>query len=345
MVSYYKKISKFIILKEELPKTRLGKLQRFKLADLANSLGLKKLKTKEPDHEEYRVIRDFLMKQTKSDIFPDDHIEIDLGLDSLDKVSLHTFLQSTFGIKLSEDILVHHPTVEKLSAFMREKKNKISVEVVKWAEIFKEKVELTLPKSWFTWNIFKNISGFIFKLYFRLKVEGLENLPEDPFIIVPNHQSFLDGLFVSIFLKNKINRNTYFYAKEKHIRKRWVKALANRHNIIISDINKDLKLSLQKLAEVLKLGKNVIIFPEGSRTRTGQLGEFKKAFAILAAELKVPVVPVSIKGAFEALPKGSRFPKPWKKISVKFHKPVYPEGHDYESLIDQVYSKLAADLE
>lgn len=344
-VSYYKKISKFIILKEELPKTRLGKLQRFKLTELANSIGLKKIKTKEPDHEEYRVIRDFLMTQTKTDdIFPDDHIEIDLGLDSLDKVSLQTFLQSTFGIKIPEDILIHHPTVEKLSAFMREKKNRFNVEMVKWTEIFKEKVDLTLPKSWFTWNIFKHLSKAFFRLYFRLEGKGMENIPAGPCIIAPNHQSFFDGMFVAVFLDDKTNRNTYFYAKEKHIRKRWIKALANRHNIIISDINKELKLSLQKLAELLKMGKNVIIFPEGSRTSTGELGEFKKTFAILAVEMNVPVVPVSISGAFEALPRGARFPRPWKKIKVKFHKPVYPDGKDYESILKQVYDQLVADL-
>jgi len=151
-------------------------------------------------------------------------------------------------------------------------------------------------------------------------------------------------MFVSVFLSNKTNRNTYFYAKEKHIQKRWVKALANRHNIIISDINKDVKLSLQKLAEVLRLGKNVIIFPEGSRTHDGQLGEFKKAFAILASELKVPVVPVSIKGAYEALPRGSHFPRPWKKINVKFHKPVYPNGDDYDTILNLVYDQLASDI-
>jgi len=343
-VAYYKKIMNFTILKEELPKTRLGKLQRFKLADLAGSMGIKKLQTPEPDHEEYQIIRDYLMQQKNTSIFPDDHIEIDLGLDSLDKVSLQAFLQSTFGIKIPEDIFINHPTVEKLSNYMREKKEKISVEMVRWTEIFKEKVDLTLPKSWFTWNIFKHLSKGVFRVYFRLRGEGMENIPDGPCIIAPNHQSFFDGMFVSVFLNDKTNRNTYFYAKEKHVQKRWVKALANRHNIIVSDKNKDVKLSLQKLAEVLRLGKKVIIFPEGSRTRTGELGKFKKAFAILAAEMNVPVVPVSIKGAYKALPRGSHFPRPWKKINVKFHQPVYPAGHDYDSLMNLVFNQLAAEI-
>jgi long-chain acyl-CoA synthetase len=205
-------------------------------------------------------------------------------------------------------------------------------------------VDLTLPKSWFTWNIFKHLTKGVFRVYFRLRGEGMENIPDGPCIITPNHQSFFDGMFVAVFLNDKTNRNTYFYAKEKHIQKRWVKALANRHNIIISDKNKDIKLSLQKLAEVLRLGKKVIIFPEGSRTRTGELGRFKKAFAILAAEMNVPVIPVSIKGAFKALPRGSHFPRPWKKINVKFHQPVYPAGHDYDSLMNLVFNQLAAEI-
>jgi long-chain acyl-CoA synthetase len=64
----------------------------------------------------------------------------------------------------------------------------------------------------------------------------------------------------------------------------------------------------------------------------------------LSAETNVPIIPVSIKGAFEALPRGSRFPKPWKKIKVKFHKSIYPDGHNYDSLMKLVYHELAAEL-
>jgi long-chain acyl-CoA synthetase len=343
--AHYKKISQFILLKEELPKTRLGKTQRFKLAELAEQSNKSaKEKGDEPQFEEYVVIRDFLHEQTSKDIFPDDHLEIDLGLDSLDKVSLQTFLQSTFGINIQENVLLNHPTVEKLSNFMKEKKNKLSVEAVKWAEIFKENVDLKLPKSWFTQNLFKYISRAFFALYFRLKGEGTENIPDGPFILAPNHQSYFDGLFVSVFLKRDIIKNTYFYAKEKHVRKRWIRAIANRNNVIILDINNDLKASLQKLAKVLKKGKNVIIFPEGTRTRSGNIGRFKKSFAILSREMNVPIVPVSIKGAFEALPRGSKLPRPWKKINVKFHKPIYPENLTYEALTKLVYERLASEL-
>jgi len=344
-VAAYKKITNFILLKEELPKTRLGKVQRFKLAMLADkSARLKKGHSAEPDYEEYQVIRDYLSEQKTTDIHPDDHFEIDLGLDSLDKVSFQTFLQTTFGINIKEDILLNYPTVEKLAQLMKETKNKLSVEAVKWAEIFKEKVDLKLPRSWFTMHVMKNASKFLFKIYFRFKGEGTENIPEGPFIIASNHQSFIDGLFVVAFLKWKVFKNTYFYAKEKHVRNRFVRALANRNNVIVLDINRDLKQSLQKLAAVLNNGKNIIIFPEGTRTRTGQLNQFKKSFAILSRELNVPVVPVSIKGAFEALPSGSHFMRPWKKILVKFHQPVYPGNLDYDSLLNVVYNQIALEI-
>ena len=342
----YKKITKFYICKEELPKTRLGKIQRYKLTEMIAGLSsVKKKKKEEPQFEEYIVIRDFLQEQKKSQVNPDDHLEIDLGLDSLDKVNLQVFLESTFGVNIQEDVLINHSTVERLSHFMREKKNKLSVETVKWAEILKEKIELKLPKSWFTQNLIKNFSKVMFKLYFRINGEGVENIPDGPFILAPNHQSFLDGLFVSVYLKNKIFKNTYFYAKEKHVKNPIVRAIANRHNVIIMDINKDLKESLQKLAVVLRKKKNIIIFPEGTRSRTGKLGEFKKAFAILSRELNVPIVPVSIEGAHKALPRGSVLPRPWKKINIKFFQPVYPEGHDYDSLTDFVFKMLSGETQ
>ncbi len=340
----YKRIHKFIILKEELPKTRLGKIQRFKLETLADTTVAKKKDVKEPDYEEYHVIKQYLENQTDGDIHPDAHFEIDLGLDSLDKVSFLSFLQSTFGVETKEDLFVKYPTLEKMARFVQEKKVKISVGVVKWAEIFKEKIDIQLPRSWFTQNIIAGTFKVFTRLYFRFKSEGMENLPQGPYILAPNHQSSMDFLFVVSNLKSKIRKNTYFYAKEKHVRKKWIKFMADRHNVIVMDINRDLKLSLQKLAQVLKVGRNLVIFPEGTRTLDGSMGNFKKTFAILSRELNIPVVPVSIEGAIDAIPRGKKFPRPWKKIRVKYLPPVYPEDHSYDSLKDEVFNSIKLGL-
>ncbi len=142
-------------------------------------------------------------------------------------------------------------------------------------------------------------------------------------------------------LKNIHLKKTYFYAKEKYWRLKWLRFLATRHNVIIMDVNKDLRESLQKMAARTQRREKISsFFPEGTRTKDGSLGKFKKTFAILSRELNVPVVPVSIKGAFEALPRGKWFPRPWKEVVVKFSSPIYPEEHSYESLQDAVYQDV-----
>jgi len=342
-VTPYKKVMKFSLVKEPLPRTRLLKLKRFLLPQLEQISKNKLENIVEPNFQEYILIKEFIQQQKETTIHPSDHLEIDLGLDSLDKVNLGVYLESNFGVKLTEAELVGFPNVVKLAENVRDKKTKLSVEAIDWGKIFKEKLDLELPKSWFTYNFMKNGAKVFLKLYFRLKGEGIENLPDGPFILAPNHQSFFDGLFVAVFLKNKLMKQTYFYAKEKHIKNKILKFIANKNNVIVMDLS-DLKTSLQKMAEVLKRGKNIIIFPEGTRTLTGEIGDFKKTFAILSRELNVPIVPVAINGAYDALPRGTHFPKPWKKINVKFLKPVLPENHSYESLKEFVQKKVAEQL-
>ncbi|MDT3694788.1 MAG: AMP-binding protein [Ignavibacterium sp.] len=342
-VTPYKKVMKFSLIKEPLPRTRLLKLKRFLLPQLEQVSEEKTENLIEPAFQEYVLIKEFLQQQKETTIHPSDHLEIDLGLDSLDKVNLGVYLESNFGIKYTEPELVGFSNVVKLAENVKDKKTKLSVEAIDWGKIFRERFNLDLPKSWFTHNMMKYSAKVFLKLYFRLKGEGLENIPEGPFILAPNHQSFFDGLFVAVFLKNKLLKQTYFYAKEKHVKNKLLKFIADKHNVIVMDLN-DLKTSLQKLAEVLKRGKNIIIFPEGTRTISGDIGDFKKTFAILSRELNVPVVPVVIKGAYDALPRGTHFPRPWKKINVRFLKPVKPENHTYDSLKDFVKAKVSEQL-
>lgn len=340
LVSPYKRIRHISIVKEELPKTRLGKLKRYELAKLASQDHKKTIKQEYPKYKEFELIAAYLLEEKHKEVSADDHLELDVNMDSLDIVGLQFFLKSTFGIEMSNDDILDYPTVGKLAEYVKGKKIKIDTEAVQWSEILKENLDMEIPNSWFTHPILKNITSLIMKLYFKVKSEGVDKLPDAPFILAPNHQSYLDSFFVAMFLKNKIFRKTYFYAKKKHFKFIFAKFVARTNNIIIVDINKDLKQSLQKLAAALKKGKNVIIFPEGTRSHSGKIGNFKKTFAILSRELQVPVVPVAIDGAHSAMPRGTIFPRPFKKINVKFLDPVYPKDMSYDKLKDVVYSMV-----
>jgi long-chain acyl-CoA synthetase len=335
---------KITILRSELPRTRLGKIQRFLLENLAVQEIQKSRDHVEPDYPEYRIIRDFMTKACECTIHPEDHLEIDLGLDSLDKVNLITFLQNSFGITAGESIFSECSTVAKLADYCRVNKIRMSSEQVDWQAILKEKIDLPLPKSWFSHRMFQYFLKVSFKVYFRLKSRGLENLPLTSCIITPNHQSFIDGFYISSMLKSSQLKQTLFFAKEKHLRRKWQKFLASRHNVIIMDINKDLKDSLQRMASAIKNGKNIIIFPEGTRTKDGSLGRFKKFFAILSKELNVPVVPVVIQGAYDALPTGRHLPKFRHPIQISFEKPIFPQGHTVDSLQESVYQVMQQGL-
>lgn len=342
-VTPYKKVMKFSVVNEPLPRTRLSKLKRFLLPQLETKVQTKQEKVPEPVFQEYILIKEFIQQQKEISVHPNDHLEIDLGLDSLDKVNLQVFLEQTFGVKMDEKEILSFPNVLKLAENIQERKTKLAVEAIDWGKILREEMNVKLPESWFTHNLMKHIAKIFLRFYFRLSSEGLDNLPNGPFILAPNHQSFLDGLFVAVFLKNKVLKKTYFYAKEKHVKNKILKFIADKSNVIVMDLS-DLRTSLQKLAEVLKNGRNLIIFPEGTRSFNGELGDFKKTFAILSRELNVPVVPVAIDGANRALPRGKIFPRPFKRVQVKFLNPITPSNHTYESLKNVVFEKVAGSL-
>jgi long-chain acyl-CoA synthetase len=340
----YKMIMQISVSEVPLPRTRLDKLQRYLLAEIATEKKQQAEPLQEIKLEEYKLLKEYLFQEKKVDVRPEQHLILDLGLDSLERVGLQVFIETSFGISMEMEQLAAFENVLQLSEYMHEHKKHMSFEKINWSHILKQKIHIKLPATWITGNIAVKFSHLFFKLFFRFKGKGVSNIPAEPCIIVPNHQSFLDGLFVASFLKFAQMRKTFFYAKEKHIRNPFLKFLANRNNIIIMDLNHNLKESIQKMAEVLKKNKNLIIFPEGTRTKDGSLGDFKKTFAILSRELNIPIVPVSIHGAFEAMPRGRFFPTPFRRIIVEFMKPVYPGNHSYDDLSDIVRTDIQQKL-
>ncbi len=349
--SSYKRILKCSLSAEPLPRTRLGKLRRHELAALVTADTKHKLAdaAPAPDTREYKVIADYLHNQTGMDILPDDHLELDLSLDSLAKVSFLSFLTGTFGQTLPESLLVDYPTPRKLSEYLKENAvegHEIQETVVQWSEVLREEIDIKLPKCGWSHRWLNTFSAFLLHCISRMKGKGAHHLPKAPFIFAPNHQSYLDVLYLMAYLDADTLENTYFYATSKHVESKIAKYVARKHNVIVMDLNGNIKASLQTLAAALKAGHNVVIFPEGTRSLDGELGVLKQSFAILARELNVPVVPVAIDGAHRVLPRGCRFIRPFRKVKVTFLPAVVPTTDDtYATIVAKVTAALKEKLQ
>lgn len=346
----YRKILDIVIVKEELPKTKLGKIRRFLLKDIlegkevgvSNKTSEKKVsQSKEINSIEFKEIEKFIKSLRDEDVIPESHLEIDLGLDSLDLVELITFVETTFGIQMNEEDFIRVKTVEDLCVFIREQNGIFEKKDVNWKSILDEKVDMELPKSGIV-LLQKKILKLFFSKYIKLK-KNTEKLQEKaPAIYVGNHQSMLDAFAFGQVMPDEMLKNTYFIAIDIHF-KGIKKYLANNGNIILININSNLKETLKVAAKVLKDGKNLVIFPEGARTRDGELQEFKKTFAILSKELEIPVVPFAIKGAYDLMPYGKKFPTSGE-MEVKILDRIEPKNMTIEQILDETQQKIKEEI-
>ena len=133
----YKRIKKYALIKEEIPRTRLGKIQRFKLIELFEKHVKDRQEVEQLDYEEYKVIKTFIESQVDMTISPDDHLEFDIAMDSLGKISLIDFIERTFGVKIEEDNLLKFPSIRQMVEHIRENKLFHKIEMANWSEILK----------------------------------------------------------------------------------------------------------------------------------------------------------------------------------------------------------------
>ena len=340
----YKRVLEVFVYHGDLPRTRMEKLQRYKLPALLQTgqhTAQRQQDYVEPTFEEYRLVKQYIEEENRVAVRPTDSLDTDLALDSLDKVGLQSFIELTFGLKLTSEKLAAFRTVQQLAEYVSDYKTRIEVEKTDWAAILREdSSHIQLPKTWWTAGFLVKLAKRLSQMYFGLEGRGMENIPETgPFIVAPNHQSYFDGMFVTAFMPRRLVLDSYFYAKQDHVKNGFARMMADHNNVVVLDLN-NLKESIQTLGEALKRGKNVIVFPEGTRTRTGELGQFKKMFGILAKELNVPVVPVCIKGAYEAMPKGQHYPSP-AKVTVEYLPAVSPEDMTYGELSEKVRGEIS----
>lgn len=167
--------------------------------------------------------------------------------------------------------------------------------------------------------IIKSFSLVVFKLIFRLKIIGSENIPKtDPFVIVANHSSLLDAFVLVSSVKPKITFMSAAYLFKMpfvgHI-------LRGVGAIPVQGKGSDIKL-IKKAIKILQAGGVLGIFPEGRITNEEDDFSIKAGSAYLALKADVPIIPMAIKGANKVLPLGAKFPK-LSKINVKIGEPIY----------------------
>ena len=325
----YKKVLDYKLVENELPKTRLGKTKRFMLPDLYKKDEKVKEKVEEPQTQEYQAVKEFVAKLKGFEPGPEENLELDLGMDSLDKVELLAYVESTFGIKIDEEKFAEMPNLKLLSEYIEEKAEFFMNSEVDWKKIIDKAPNREIKNGWLI-NALRPLIYVILKVYFRLKIDRTNKISDEPQIFVANHQSFVDALVLGALIPSKIQKKTFFLAINWYFKKGIMKYVADNGNIILVDIDKNVKETVEEIALHIKNGKNVLIFPEGARTKNGKVAKFKKVFAIIAKELNVDVQCLGIKGGYEAYSRFMKFPLP-KKIEVTVLEKIKPEG-TYEEI-------------
>ena len=332
-VHNYEKILDYKLYEEELPKTRVGKVRRFMLPELYLKTNVKKKQVEEPDDEVYRMLKDYIKKLKGIEAQPEENLELEIGMDSLDIVEFFAYVENSFGIHLDEEKFSEISNLKALSEYINEKATKIESGEVDWKKIIEAAPPVEEKNRWAT-KVLRPLLDLIIKVYFRLKRVNRDKLSDKPQqIFVSNHQSFIDPLVLGSLLPAGILYNTIFLAIDWYFKKGLMKLLVSHGNVVLIDINKNIKKSVEEIAANVKAGKNVLIFPEGARTKDGKVAEFKKVFAIIAKELNVDVQCLGIKGAFEAYSRYMKFPKP-KKIEVAVLEKFKPEG-TYDEIVEK----------
>ena len=153
-------------------------------------------------------------------------------------------------------------------------------------------------------------SQWVFLFLFGIRVYGHRNVPkEGPVILASTHQSFLDPVVVGLGLSRPIQS----MARDSLFRNRLFRLLITSLNAFPVKRNAADYAAMHESLDRLREGKQLLLFPEGTRTRDGSIAPLHPGLALLAHRTNAAVVPVTIEGAFECWPRGARTSHPFNK--------------------------------
>ena len=359
----HKRVHSFEIRRDPLPRTTTRKIKRFQVqeelgeqaATAAPSVDAESIQPKTATEERiFTIIQE--MKTTPVSR-REMSLELDLGFDSLERVELLSTIQEVCQVQISDEESAQILTVEELvAAVERTPAGELREDRggrLSWSEILKEPLQpedqkkvqdILAPKPLveFAFYLVAKLTYLLSVVFFRLKVEGKENLPREyPFLICPNHLSFLDAFFVVAPLPYRVIKRIFFLGYADYFNRGILSFLGRLIKVVPVDADRHLRQALRLGAEGINQGCCLCVFPEGERSIDGHLKPFRKGAAILAKEMGVPVVPTAIVGTYEVWARGVDKVR-FHPVKLRFGPPVdRPSGEDsYESYNDRLFETI-----
>jgi long-chain acyl-CoA synthetase len=372
----HKRILTYDIRMEPLPRTTTGKLRRHeieRLVQLGEHDAGPATRVLSPEEEEWlrRPERAALVeliagRLTPRAIRPDANLELDLGLDSLERVELLTALEQRAGTSVAPEARAAIFNVRQLvdvvlgSATTREGPNLAAAELP-WSSLLTATPEdAHITHNLTRQKLIRTLAFFIVVRVLRLVVAlipglragGTHHLPRDgAFIICPNHQSYLDGFFVAASLPWHAFRRLFFVGASEYFQTPGMRWLAASANILPVDPDANLVSAMQAGAAGLRAKKVLLLFPEGERSIDGELKKFRNGAAIISAHVGAPMVPTALDGLYPIWPRSRPFqwrallPGRSQPILLRFGAPVTAAVGAYAAATAAIHSATATMLD
>jgi long-chain acyl-CoA synthetase len=355
----YQRVREYIVRAEPLPRTATRKIKRFALQ---KEIKAGKLTSGDKPPEKTwnftvedkallesnvgKAVVDIVKRNAKDAeiIHPQMNLEIDLGLDSLARAEVFAALENAFSTEFEGEEAAQALTVQDVIKLSEESSALAGgfssatypsggSDLLNWSKIVKQADDdfpemrsvlknrpLFFP---FAFTVYKGFNLFC-KAFMRLEVDGIENLQnlKRPFLICPNHQSFLDPFVLCSTYDYEKFKNTFHVGASEFFQNNFMKWVAQMLQTVPVDPDTQLMKAMKAGAIGLKRGKILNIYPEGERGFDGELHEFKKGAAILATELDLPMLPVAFDGLQNVWARQTWRIRP-AKVKICFGKPFY----------------------
>jgi long-chain acyl-CoA synthetase len=369
-----KRIGSYEIWQDDLPRTSTRKIKRFELERKVKSNRAKKVDDnadlpaekpltadetawlEQPDVQRgLKVLRE-AAHHAPASLRPTHNLELDLGLDSMQRVEILSQLEEELGGEVEESRLAEIYTVRDLidallqSAASGAGGGKTRAPFAGWKAILADDpddpdmlalVRPSLFRDTF-WYLVSRLIQVVALDRCDLKVSGIEKVPlNGACIISSNHESYIDPLILASIMPPEIFRRLFAVGTSDIFGKGFMRKLARSLKVVVLDPDANLVPAMRAGAFGLRHGMSLILYPEGERSIDGTPRIFKKGAAILSIHMQVPIVPVAIEGFYEVWPRNQGF-RGFKPLKMIFGDPILPPPEAEAS--EETYEKHTAEV-